>query len=114
MSKQQLGLRLLGADSGVNATKLRTGKLGERDWVKLTDSANRLSELPIFIDDSSAVSVLEMKAKCRRLKKRHDLTLVIVDYLQLIQGRRSSESRQIEISEISRVSDCLLKFEKLK
>ncbi|MCP4681830.1 MAG: replicative DNA helicase [Desulfobacterales bacterium] len=109
MSKQQLGLRLLGSDSRISATKLRTGKLEGRDHAKLTDAANRLSELPVFIDDSSAVSVLEMKAKCRRLKKKHDLTLVIVDYLQLIQGRRSSESRQIEISEISRMLKALAK-----
>ena len=100
MSKQQLGIRMLSLDSGINATKLRTGYLRDRDWEALTDSANRLSELPIFIDDSSGVSVLEMKAKCRRLKKRYDLCLVIVDYLQLIQGRKSAESRQLEISEI--------------
>lgn len=102
MSKMQLGIRLLGFDSGVNATKLRTGFLGEKDWDRLLDSANRLSDMPLFIDDTSAISVLEMKAKCRRLKKKSDLGIVIVDYLQLLQGRSSAESRQIEISEISR------------
>jgi replicative DNA helicase len=102
MSKQQLGLRLLGFDAGIDATKLRTGFLRDKEWARLTVSANHLSELPIFIDDSSAVTVLEMKAKCRRLKKKHDLTLVIVDYVQLIHGRRSAESRQLEMSEISR------------
>jgi len=102
MSRQQLGIRLLGLDSGINATKLRTGSLRGEDWPRLTESADQLSELPIFIDDTSAISVLEMKAKCRRLKKRSDLTLVIVDYMQLIQGRRSAESRQLEMSEISR------------
>jgi replicative DNA helicase len=109
MSQQQLGIRLLGLDSGIDATKLRTGRLGDKEWGLLTDSANRLAELPIFIDDSSGISVLEMKAKCRRLKKSHDLTLVIVDYLQLIQGRRSAESRQMEISEISRMLKALAK-----
>lgn len=109
MSKQQLGIRLLGLDSGINATKLRTGYLRDKDWECLTDSANRLSELPIFIDDSSGISVLGMKAKCRRLKKRYDLCLVIVDYLQLIQGRSSAESRQLEISEISRMLKALAK-----
>jgi replicative DNA helicase len=109
MSQQQLGIRLLGFDSGIDATKLRTGRLGDKEWGLLTDSANRLAELPIFIDDSSGISVLEMKAKCRRLKKNHDLTLVIVDYLQLIQGRRSAESRQMEISEISRMLKALAK-----
>jgi replicative DNA helicase len=102
MSKQQLGIRLLGFDAGIDATKLRTGNLRGKEWESLTHAANRLSELPIFIDDSSGTSVLGMKAKCRRLKKQNDLTLVIVDYLQLIQGRRSAESRQIEMSEISR------------
>jgi len=101
MSKQQLGIRLLGFDSGINATKLRTGSLRTDDWPRLTESADRLSELPIFIDDTSAITVLGMKAKCRRLKKRGDLGLVIVDYMQLIQGRRSAESRQLEMSEIS-------------
>jgi replicative DNA helicase len=102
MAKMQLGLRLLGFDAQIDAKKLRTGFLEEKDWRGLTDSADHLSELPIFIDDTSALTVLEMKARCRRLIKRQDLALVIVDYLQLIQGRRSAESRQIEISEISR------------
>lgn len=109
MSKLQLGIRLLGLDAGIDATKLRTGFLRDKDWGRLTEAANRLSDLPIFIDDSSAISVLEMKAKCRRLKKASDLTLVIVDYLQLIQGRRSAESRQLEISEVSRSLKALAK-----
>ncbi|MCP4665559.1 MAG: replicative DNA helicase [Deltaproteobacteria bacterium] len=109
MAKPQLGVRLLGFDSGIDATKLRTGFLRDKEWAQLTESANLLSELPIFIDDSSMISVLEMKAKCRRLKKSHELGLVIVDYLQLIQGRRSAESRQIEISEISGLLKALAK-----
>ncbi len=102
MSKQQLGIRLLGFESRIDATRLRTGRLNKDEWQELIDSADRLSEIPIYIDDSSAISVLEMKAKCRRLKKRGELGLVIVDYMQLIQGRRSAESRQLEMSEISR------------
>ena len=102
MSKQQLGIRLLGFESRIDATRLRTGRLKKDEWQELIDSADRLSEIPIYIDDSSAISVLEMKAKCRRLKKRGELGLVIVDYMQLIQGRRSAESRQLEMSEISR------------
>jgi replicative DNA helicase len=109
MSKMQLGIRLLGFDAGIDATRLRTGFLRDGDWARLTNSANRLSELPIFIDDSSGITVLEMKAKCRRLKRKKDLCLVIVDYLQLIQGRRSAESRQLEISEISRSLKALAK-----
>ncbi|MGD8388015.1 MAG: replicative DNA helicase [Desulfobacteraceae bacterium] len=109
MSKLHLGLRLLGMTAGINATKLRTGHLTDRDWHRLTDAANKLSELPIFIDDTSGMSVLDMKARCRRLTKKTDLGLVIVDYLQLIQGRRSAESRQLEISEISRYLKALAK-----
>ena len=109
MSKMQLGMRLLGFEAQINATKLRTGTLRDKDWMRLTEAANHLSELPIFIDDNSGLTVLDMKARCRRLLKKSDLTLVIVDYIQLIQGRRSAESRQIEISEISRSLKALAK-----
>ena len=102
MSRQQLGIRMLGFEARIDATKLRTGNLRGADYEELTNAANRLSELPIYIDDSSGISVLEMKARCRRLKKKNDLCLVIIDYIQLIQGRRSAESRQLEMSEISR------------
>ncbi|MEE9609604.1 MAG: replicative DNA helicase, partial [Desulfatiglandales bacterium] len=109
MSQLHLGVRFLGFHSGIDAMKLRTGFLKDTDWMKLTESANHLSELPIFIDDTSGIGVLEMKAKCRRLMKKCDLSLVIIDYLQLIQGRRSAESRQLEISEISRFLKALAK-----
>jgi replicative DNA helicase len=109
MSKLHLGLRLLGLAARINASKLRTGNLNDRDWSRLTEAANQLSELPIYIDDTSGMSVLDMKARCRRLSKRTDLCMVIVDYLQLIQGRRSAESRQLEISEISRYLKALAK-----
>ncbi|MFO7459463.1 MAG: replicative DNA helicase [Desulfatiglandales bacterium] len=109
MSRMQLGLRLLGFHAGIDATKLRTGFLRDADWQKLMGSANHLSEVAMFIDDTSYLSVLEMKAKCRRLVKKKELCLVIVDYLQLVQGRRSSESRQMEISEISRSLKALAK-----
>ncbi len=109
MSKLHLGLRLLGFHAQINATNLRTGLLKDTDWMKLTESANFLSELPIYIDDTSGISVLEMKAKCRRLKKKQDISLVILDYLQLIQGRNSAESRQQEISEVSRSLKALAK-----
>jgi replicative DNA helicase len=109
MSKMQLGMRLLGFEALINATRLRTGTLRDTDWTKLTQAAGNLAELPMFIDDSSGLSVLEMKARCRRLYKKRELGLVIVDYLQLIQGRRSAESRQIEISEVSRALKALAK-----
>ncbi|MCD6261799.1 MAG: replicative DNA helicase [Deltaproteobacteria bacterium] len=109
MSKLQLGIRLLGFDAGIDAAKLRAGFLRNKEWVKLTEAASRLAELPIFIDDTSSLSVLEMKAKCRRLKKKFDLGLVVIDYLQLIHGKKHYESRQIEISEISRTLKALAK-----
>ncbi|MFC1838674.1 replicative DNA helicase [Thermodesulfobacteriota bacterium] len=109
MSKMQLGMRMLGFESQINATKLRTGQLRDRDWTNLTHAASVLSELSLFIDDSSAIGVLDMKAKCRRLLKKTELSLVIIDYIQLIHGRKSAESRQIEISEISRSLKALAK-----
>jgi len=109
MSKMQLGMRLLGFAAQINATKLRTGTLRDTDWTNLTHAASHLAELPMFIDDTSALSVLEMKARCRRLLKKNELALVIIDYLQLVQGRRSAESRQVEISEISRALKALAK-----
>jgi replicative DNA helicase len=110
MSKMQLGMRLLGFEGRINIKNLRTGAyLGGDEWRKLTEAASHLSELPIFVDDSSGATVLEMKAKCRRLLKKTKLDLVIIDYLQLIQGRRSAESRQQEISEISRSLKALAK-----
>lgn len=109
MSKMQLGMRLLGFESQINATKLRTGTLRDQDWTNLTHAAGVLSELPLYIDDSSGIGVLDMKAKCRRLLKKTDLCMVIIDYIQLIQGRKSAESRQVEISEISRSLKALAK-----
>ena len=109
MSRLQLGIRLLGLDAMIDAARLRRGFLHDDEWVRLTDAANRLSELPIYIDDSSGLSVLELKAKARRLKKKHDISLVVVDYLQLMQSKKSVESRQQEISDISRSLKALAK-----
>ena len=109
MSKMQLGMRLLGFEAQINATRLRTGTLRDREWTNLTHAANQLAELPIYIDDTSSLSILEMKARCRRLLKKIDLALVVIDYLQLVQGRQSAESRQVEISEISRSLKALAK-----
>lgn len=108
MGKEQLVQRLLCSVSRVDASRLRTGHLGESDWPKLTNGAGLLSEAPIFIDDTPSISVLELRAKARRLKSEHDLGLVMVDYLQLMQGR-NAESRQQEISEISRSLKALAK-----
>ena len=109
MSSLQLGIRLLGCDAMIDAWKLRKGALQDDDYLRLTDSANRLSELPIYIDDSSGLSSLEIRAKARRLKKKHNISLVIIDYLQLMQSKKAVESRQLEISDISRSLKALAK-----
>lgn len=115
MSKEQLVLRMLCSEAKVDAHRLRGGFLGEEDWPKLTRAAGILSEAPIFIDDTPALSVLEMRAKTRRLMAEHKLGLVIVDYLQLMRGRglfargRSSETREQEISDITRSLKSLAK-----
>ncbi|MCF8720854.1 replicative DNA helicase [Nitrospina gracilis] len=102
MSKEQLGVRMLCSEARVSSVKLRTGFLAREDWPNLTAAAGRLSEAPIFIDDSPQVSTLDVRARARRLKAEHNLGLVIIDYLQLMHGIQKTESRQLEISEISR------------
>jgi len=104
MSKEQLVQRMLCAESTIDSQRLRIGELEPNDWTKLVSGADRLSSAPIFIDDTSGITVMEMRSKCRRLKIEHDLKLIIIDYLQLMQGsgKKGSENRQQEISEISR------------
>lgn len=102
MSQEQLVQRLLCQIAHIDSQKLRTGQLNSDDeWTKLTDACDKLYQAPIYIDDTPGISVTEMRSKTRRLKAEHGLDLIIVDYLQLMQGR-NSESRQQEISEISR------------
>lgn len=102
MSKEQLVFRLLASEAKVDSQRLRKGFLGETDWPKLTTAAGRLSEASLFIDDTPAITVLEMKAKSRRLKADRGLGLIIVDYIQLMRGGSYRDSREQEISEISR------------
>jgi len=102
MSKEQLVRRFLCAEARVDAHKLRTGYLKDSDWPELTRAAQRLSEAPIFIDDSPILTPLELRAKARRLKSREKIQLIIVDYLQLMHCHGRVESRQQEISQISR------------
>jgi len=102
MSKSQLVQRMLCSEARVDAHNLRKGKLAESDWPTLSMAAGRLSSAPIFIDDTAGATSLEIKAKARRLKAQHDLGLIIIDYLQLMQNSSRVESRQQEISEISR------------
>jgi len=103
MSKEQLVQRMLCAHARVDAHKVRTGYLATSDWPRLTAAAGKLSESPIFIDDTPAISVMELRARARRLKSHHDIKLIILDYMQLMRGSAMNmESRQQEISEISR------------
>jgi replicative DNA helicase len=111
MSKEQLVLRMLCAEGRVDSSKARAGFLGERDFPKLAQAAARLSEAPIFIDDSSDTSPIVLKAKCRRLMRERNanLGLIVVDYLQLMRSARPGESREKEIAEISRSLKALAK-----
>lgn len=102
MSKRQLALRLLCAEARVDAHGVRTGRLADDQWQKLSMCVGVLTEAPVFIDDTPGIGVLELRAKARRLKKEKDVGLIIIDYLQLMQGPRNVESRQQEISTISR------------
>jgi replicative DNA helicase len=102
MAKEQLAFRMLCAEALVNSNSIRKGFIKKEDWHKLTGAASNLTGAPIFIDDSSGVTVLELRAKARRLKMEHGLSLIIVDYLQLMRGKGSFERREQEISDISR------------
>ena len=102
MSEQQVAQRLLCAEARVDSHLLRTGKLSEDEWSRLAAWSSKLMEAPIFVDDSPGISILEMRAKARRLKIEHGVGLIIVDYLQLITTHDRSENRQQEISIISR------------
>ncbi|NIA08460.1 MAG: replicative DNA helicase [Nitrospiraceae bacterium] len=102
MSKEQLALRMLCSEARVDAQKVRTGFLSEKDWPMLIRAADYLSKAPIFIDDTPIISAMEIRAKTRRLKSKHNLGLVVVDYLQLMKGHGYNERREQEISEISR------------
>ncbi len=102
MSKEQLGMRLLCSVGKVDSQRVRTGHLQENDWPKLARAVGMLTEAPIYIDDTPALSALELRAKARRLKTEHQLGLVVVDYLQLMRGHSATERREQEISEISR------------
>ncbi len=102
MSKIEIVNRLLSAEARIDSGKLRTGRLDDADWLKLGDALGTLSEAPLFIDDTPSITLNEIRAKCRRLKQKHGLDLVIVDYLQLMQSPRRVDNRQQEVAEISR------------
>jgi replicative DNA helicase len=109
MSKEQLAMRLLSSVGRIDSHRIRTGRLQADDWPKLTRAVGMLTDAPIYIDDTPAISVLEMRAKIRRLASQYDVGLVLVDYLQLMKGRTTIENRTQEISEISRSLKALAK-----
>jgi replicative DNA helicase len=104
MSKEQLVQRMLCSEGAIDSQRLRIGELDDKDWGKLISAADRLSTAPIFIDDTAGITVMELRSKARRLKTEYDLKLIVIDYLQLMQGSSSKggDNRQQEISEISR------------
>jgi replicative DNA helicase len=109
MSRTELVQRLMCAECTVDMQRLRTGRMEESDWARLTRSLGKLADAPLFIDDSPGTTMMEIRAKCRRLKQRHGLGLVVVDYLQLMQPSKRFENRQQEVSEISRSLKLLAK-----
>jgi replicative DNA helicase len=103
MSHLEITQRILSAEARVDSSRMRNGKLAEADWTKISHAIGRLAEAPLYIDDNPQTTVMEIRAKSRRLKSRiGDLGLVVIDYLQLMTGRTSAENRQVEVSEISR------------
>ena len=102
MGRDEITQRLLCSEARVDAGKLRTGNFDDRDWQKITAAVGRLAEAPIYIDDNPNVTVMDIRAKARRLKARDGLGLIIIDYMQLMTGRSKAESRQVEVAEMSR------------
>ncbi|MFT8394655.1 replicative DNA helicase [Propionibacterium sp.] len=109
MSQSELVMRLLSAEAGVALNHIRNGKMSEDDWQQIVRRTGMVEEAPLFIDDSPNLTMMEIRAKARRLKQRNDLRLVIIDYLQLMTSGRKVESRQIEVSEFSRQIKLLAK-----
>jgi len=110
MSAQQIALRMLASEARVDMKSLRTGRFSREDWSKLANASGALAEAAIFVDDTPAISVLEIRSKCRRLRREAgNLGLVVIDYLQLMSGRSDAERRELEISEITRALKGLAK-----
>ena len=109
MSKTEITMRLLSAEAGIQLQHMRKGTMREEDWTRLASTMGRVSEAPLFIDDSPNMNLMEIRAKCRRLKQRDNLKLVVIDYLQLMSSGKRVESRQQEVSEFSRALKLLAK-----
>jgi replicative DNA helicase len=102
MSKQEIVMRLLASEAMIDSGRIKTGRLEDSDWRKLGDALGKLSEAPLFIDDTPSINMMEIMSKSRRLKQRRGLDLIIIDYLQLMQSHRRVDNRQQEVAEISR------------
>ena len=109
MSQLEITMRLLSAEATVPLAHLRSGRMSDDDWDRISTRMNQVSEAPLFIDDSPNLSLLEIRSKARRLKQQDDLQLLIIDYIQLMTSGRRFESRQVEVSEISRQIKLLAK-----
>lgn len=109
MGKEQLANKLLCSQASVDMLKLRTGNLDDDDWDRIAKAAGPLSKARIYIDDTAGMSVMEMRSKCRKIKMEHGIDMILIDYLQLMSGSSGSESRQQEVSEISRSIKALAK-----
>jgi replicative DNA helicase len=109
MSKTEITMRLLSAEAGIRLSQMRSGSMSEQDWEKIVRRMTEISDAPLFIDDSPNMTMMEIRAKARRLKQRNDLKLIVVDYLQLMTSGKRVESRQQEVSEFSRQMKLLAK-----
>jgi replicative DNA helicase len=109
MSKTEITMRLLSAEAGIRLSQMRSGSMSEQDWQKIVRRMTEISDAPLFIDDSPNMTMMEIRAKARRLKQRNDLKLIVVDYLQLMTSGKRVESRQQEVSEFSRQMKLLAK-----
>jgi len=110
MANKQLVQRLISMEAHINGKSLRNGKMSDDEWKRLHDAVNTLSDMPIFIDDTPAINIFELRAKCRRLKKNHDISMIVIDYLQLMSaGVKNGGNREQEISSISRALKGLAK-----
>ena len=109
MGRNEIAMRLLSAEARIQFQDLRKGDIRDEDWDKMSLAVDRLNEVPLFIDDSPNMSLMEIRAKCRRLKQRNNLKLIVLDYLQLLSSGKRVESRQQEVSEFSRTLKLLAK-----
>ena len=109
MGRSEIAMRLLAAEAAIPLQSMRKGTLDQRDWAKMASTTARVNDAPLFIDDSPNLTLVEIRAKCRRLKQKHDLKLVVIDYLQLMSSGRRVENRQQEVSEFSRALKLLAK-----